>query len=413
MRHSQYDRQVAVVEATGNGIQMQKSEEKPRLWLHSSSKSMSIVGNFIDNHQLKSDFGLVYKATQARSANNIKDITARGQVVLDKGGSFLLDPCTYLQVLDKKHHRGTKHFDYSGVVSPEQIVNPPKFVQGYTDNYVKEVIKAQEEMGVSAIISPYLYIETVDDFSAEANFLLWRETNDYLESDSENCYFALLISERLVLSRKELMELALMISNHRFAKKIYLRLESKRESSQPMWDRDYMENLKDFLIFVSQTSNILLASSGIEGLGYLCFGLAEVGTNPLFSQRKFSFSDKSSTRGGGTEPIPRYFTRSLLNEVLVPQEVDTPMSANPAIRPIFDCSCGFCPNRDKESRLKHYLVNYDEMFSSIANSKDVNDFKNWIEAAIDNYDLLEDEGLQFSPSTNGNFLSVWRQVFTQ
>lgn len=415
---SQFDRQEAVFGATGCRPAQRANEPIFRLWLHSSSKSVNLVDSFLTEHSFKSNFGLIYKAEQASSVKNIAEIGRRGATAIAAGGEFALDPCTYLQVLDEDHHRGTKYFNFAGSLDPSLLVNPPKFVPaGYLDNYVKEVIEAQTGINVTTYISPYLYLDSIEDEKIEANFLMWKSANQYFASQNlqQPKYFGLLISERLILSRQELMELAFMVTNQRYAQNIYLRVESKRPQSQPIWDREYLINLRDFISYLSQTMSVLLASCGLEGIGYINHGLHQVSTNPLFSQRKFSLEDKQSKRGGGTEPAPRYFAKKLMNEVIVPQEVDTLIRADASLGPIFHCDCAFCPNRDKESLAKHFLTQFDEMFSEIVNKLPSADgraeFRAWLDNANENYAALEHRGAQFSSPTGGSFIPVWKQVF--
>lgn len=417
LQSSQYDRHISVMTTTSSLSEETASVKNFRLWLHSSSKSVNLIDSFLGEHDFKSNFGLIYKAEQASSISNIDKIIERGALVIAKGGEFALDPSTYLQVYDKAHHRGTKYFEFAGLVDVGLIVNPPKFAPGgYMENYVKLVIGAQTDVGVSTYISPYLYLENIEGEAIEANFLLWNATSHHLNSLTLNkpTYFGLLISERLVNSKQELMELAFMVTNQRYAKNIYLRVESDRPQSQPLWDRGYLENLRDFVSYLSLSKSVLLANSGLEGIGYLCHGLCEVSTNPFFSQRKFLLKDKLSTQGGGTEPAPRYFAKKLLNEVLVPQEVDTLIGAHPTIEPIFHCDCPHCPSRDKESLAKHFLIQYDDMFAEISTEalSGVHDkFMEWLDLADNNYAELERSGAQFSTPTGSSFIPIWKQVF--
>lgn len=418
LKASQFDRQKDVLQAAQLASPQESEDKLFRLWLHSSSKSVTFLDSFISDYAFKTKFGLVYKAEQASSEKNIEDIVKRGQAIKAKGGEFALDPCTYLQELDHNHHRGTRFFSYAGKFDVGQILYPPRFApQGYLGSYVESVMSAQAEVGVTRYISPYLYLDGIESESVEANFAAWKKTSKFIVENKieEPCYFALLISERLILARSELMELALIVANQRYAKNIYLRVESKRPQSQPMWDRTFMENLRDFIGFISQTKSVFLVGTGIEGIGYLNYGVSEVSTNPLFSQRKFSLEDKKSKRSGGVEPDPRYFVRKLLNEVLVPQEVDTPLAAYSDLIDIYNCTCGFCPKRDKDSLARHFLIQFEDMFKIISGESSAGtgkvEFVKWIERASDNYILIERKGVQFSAPTGSTFLSIWKQVF--
>lgn len=426
LKASPFERQEKVADILEVEWFKKKKPSTTRFWYHSGWNTTNFYDKlFSSDNALPENFGYIYPAEIVRKKEYAPDILSSIKTIHEKGGVFAFDPCTYLQLLQKEHHRGLKHLSYKTEISIADITNPSFLTKDFAKNYARQVIKEQIDLKSDIIISPYFYLKKLHHDNVEANFLIWLESSKIIESLSTSTplYHGLIVSEDLIKDWNELSTLALIILNQPNVENIYLRLESSRPDSQPITDEEYLRNTRKFINLISKSKNILLAPCSIEGLGLMMDGVSEISTHFEFSKRKFYMKNKESGGGGGGT-ILRFFVRVLLNEIQFHQEFESineileeNKNGSSKMDDLVQCNCPYCPNRDQDSIHKHFLHHMVNMFEELAGlSLDERKvlFNEWLDDAKLMYGILANESdMELHNSSSGGFSTIWKVVFSE
>ena len=267
---------------------------------------------------------------------------------------------------------------------------PASFSPGAITQYVTNTLVWQSSLAVSAVLSPTVMVDTLNNRWAQIAMTLAQESVNQHNSETP-----LLIS--LVIGEEALRDVSLVDAwldelTRMEVDGFYLVVRRSSEEYRQQYDPELLSSLlrvcyslaevNEYRVFVgySDIVSLLLHSVGVTGTGAGWYA-----TLRQFALRRFL------PISGGRQPRPRYTSRPLLNSIYV-SELDAIYNAGQISSVLSDTS-------------------YDQRFSGITNPENVN----WPprDAAQHHWEVLNDLAGAVSCSTIGDRLDLARGLIGQ
>lgn len=339
---------------------------------------------------------------------------------------LMVDPETYLLVL-KGGSQVTKKF----------------FRQQHKDQLIMDTFAKQVEIGADYFVTPYFFIENLDDDALMLTTALYEEAVTYTQKQGWGLplYGGLFMSTSVISNaqtRKKILNEVLASSDGLSG--IYLVAECREEGSAPIKNLEYLIGLRETINTLSQRMPVVLAYGDVFALGMIPFGLTGIVAHPYASARKINMATKRDNlekaeqrkKEGKTLKMkktpPQYYAPPLLNFIRVSEELDT-MYFNSMYGQELTCNCPFCDTlfveaqKNKkvfelswkdEDRYNHYMyhiVAEANRIKAMTPAKGKAYMTERIDNAIELYKKINASKQALHAHSQGDFLKSWKDCF--
>lgn len=416
------------------GLEWFEGVEDKRIswWIQHQSNGWDFISEFITDNKKdnsESNIGVILSADQ----NGRKEtFSKKTSLIRASNARIAIDPATYRLAYDDVHHSYLRLREYGYIVSPglftEQSI--PQKKRG--ENFIKQVFEFQRNFDPDILIAPYFSADTDEKHHrwVDANFGAWRMALDYYTKESLNkpLYFGIVLSEKLVSSKKDLESIVQQVLLDTSIKNVYLRIESVRKGSAPNKNVSFLENVRDMIKTLSPSKKILYVSSDVEVFGYFGDGLSSFAINPDYEKRKQRIFDKygkpevEEMKIDWDKRRARYFAHKLWNDILAETELLSKEARALGSDKVLLCDCPYCFDEGKDQRLdpntnrKHFLFHINKFMRELVKSsvpERAKKFMEKLEQAKEGYSFLgNDCNMKFDSETDGSFIDVWETIFT-
>jgi hypothetical protein len=292
--------------------------------------------------------------------------------------------------------------------------------------YVRKVFDFQEELALSANLSPTVLVRDLNDPWSQVSMQLLAESVSYSETlkSKRDLFLSLIVSEDAFLNRKSVDDYLDLITSFE-TEGFYFVLDRKEQRYQQRISPDVLENLLYFFYSLAEVNRfkVIVGYTDLLGILFKSVGVAHCacgwhGSLCLFSSTHL---DRIKKKGGKT-PRPRYTSSALLNSILVFPELDLACSrglqAHVASGTAFDRA--LLSNRnaawDAETKAMHHWESVSALYSKIdsLNSlpKKLKLVEDLLDSAIANYAVLNNSGVVFEASSDGRHLEEWKSAIS-
>lgn len=353
---------------------------------------------------------------RTNSPEKLSEVTSyyRGKF---NGGFFCLDPnfCVSTLSATKIGKLDSYPFFYPNLKRTD--FSPRKL-----QTYVQQTIDYQNNLPLSAIISPGVLVSAFTHHTAHLNLQFYEESSEYLNSNSinKNLFFCLPLAESSLREEEQLNEYLDDLT--RLNGTGFYILVERTTKDAPQWNDP--TNLSNFLYLIYVLSQndykVIVAYSDLVGTLFKIVG-AEAIVNGWWRNLKQFTQDRYLEQGGGRQPRTQYTSQPLLNSIFI----------NSELQPIFDI--GLIENvisgtefdgifmdnpatqawEQEKATLHHWTIlnNLEQEISKYENIQEKLElFKSKIASAQALYSQLKGQGITFETISNNHHLKVWQDA---
>ena len=328
-------------------------------------------------------------------------------------------------LVDPQFHYSAFETDYEGHLSNyvffqselkrKDFLNPSRI-----QKYVEDVIDYQSSLSVSGLLSPTVLIRNFNDLYSHIALQLIAATEDYVSkvNTSLPLFHSLVVSQDAFSSIADIDDMLNTLTTFD-ASGFYITIDRTTKDYTQRFDSETLSKIMYFIykLGVVNKFEIIIGYCDLVGLLFHAVGAESSACGWYGSQRQFS-TLRFAPSSGGNQPRPRYTSAPLLNSILVFPEFDSACNIGFADRvaSITDFDTELIKNRSTDDwDIKTSSLHHWQTLSSMFRYLDATDsteeklsrVQALIEKAVENYTVLQDNGVQFEANSNSKHLTDW------
>lgn len=331
---------------------------------------------------------------------------------------ILFDPQFFASVIRADTYGKLNSYPYFKPLNSASDFTPKKLEQ-----YVKETIDYQCNLGLTEIISPALIMDSFDGREQIINAGMYELSENMIciPGSDLKLYLSLPINELALQQKEQLLEfLNTITSSNSKAHGFYIFIDRVMSDNLQWTDPQrlanvmYIENVLkdnnyDVIVGYVDMYSILLKAAG-----------ASIVANGWNKKQKHFTKDRFKQSHGGFRK-GKYTSMQLLNSIFIDEELQ-PIHQAGLINDVImsgatDSKLRNSPASQEwtlEEEVMHYWTVIKTIMTKIESKDSIDERLNYLKKIIDNaaatYALLKANNISFHPETGPQFLSVWQEA---
>jgi len=331
---------------------------------------------------------------------------------------ILFDPQFFASVIKADTYGKLNSYPYFKLLNSASDFTPKKLEQ-----YVKETIDYQCDLGLTEIISPALIMDSFDSREQIINAGMYELSENMICILGSNLklYLSLPINELALQQKEQLLEFLNTITNSKVYG-FYIFIDRVRSDNLQWTDPQRLANVM-YIVNVLKDNNydVIVGYVDMYSILLKAAGASIVANGWNKKQKHFTKDRFKQSRGGLRKN--KYTSIQLLNSIFIDEE----------LQPIYQAGLidDVIMNGATDSKLRnspasqewtqgeevmHYWTVIKTVMTEIESKDSINKRLDYLKKIINNaaatYVLLKANNISFHPETGPQFLSVWQEAIT-
>lgn len=331
---------------------------------------------------------------------------------------ILFDPQFFASVLKADTYGKLNSYPYFKQLNIASDFTPKKLEQ-----YVKETIDYQCDLGLTEIISPALIMNSFDGREQTINAGMYELSEDMIciSGSDLKLYLSFPIYELALQQKEQLMELLNTITSSK-AHGFYIFIDRVTNDNLQWADPQRLANVMYIVNVLKDNGyDVIVGYVDIYSILLKAVGASVVANGWHKKQKHFTKARFKESHGGSR--TSKYASIQLLNSIFVDDELqgiyEIGLIDDVIMRGATDNKLRSGPTSQTwtlEEEVMHYWTIIKIVMTEIESQASIdgrlNFLKKIITAAMATYELLKANNISFRPESGPQFLSVWQEAIT-
>ncbi len=331
---------------------------------------------------------------------------------------ILFDPQFFASVIKADTYGKLNSYPYFKLLNPASDFTPKKLEQ-----YVKETIDYQCDLGLTEIISPALIMDSFDGREQIINTGMYELSENMIciPGSDLKLYLSFPINELALQQKEQLLEFLNTITSSK-AHGFYIFIDRVMNDNLQWTDPQRLANVM-YIVNVLKDNNydVIVGYTDIYSILLKAVGASVVANGWHKKQKHFTKDRFKQSRGGFRKD--KYTSIQLLNSIFIDEELQAIYQAglidNVIMSGTTDSKLRKSPASQEwtlEEEVIHYWTVVKTVMTEIESKDSIDERLNYLKKIIDDavatYALLKASNISFHPEAGPQFLSVWQEAIT-